>query len=95
LPAEDLLERLQAGKIYPKEGVEAALANFFAPKNLTRLRDMTLSETANILDRRNREGAELESNVGGITPPNWLRRIRGKITRKARRSEKVTKVLDE
>ena len=66
LPAEDLLERLQAGKIYPKERVETALANFFTPKNLTRLREMTLSETANILDRRNREGAELESNAGGL-----------------------------
>jgi two-component system sensor histidine kinase KdpD len=66
LPAEDLLERLQAGKIYPKERVEAALANFFTSKNLSRLREMTLSETANILDRRNREGAELESNFGGI-----------------------------
>jgi two-component system, OmpR family, sensor histidine kinase KdpD len=66
LPAEDLLERLQGGKIYPKERIEAALANFFTSKNLTRLREMTLSETANILDRRNREGAELESNVGGL-----------------------------
>src|ERR1700751_4204257 len=36
LPAEDLLERLDAGKIYPKERVEAALANFFTSKNLTR-----------------------------------------------------------
>jgi K+-sensing histidine kinase KdpD len=43
---------------YPKERVEAALANFFTSKHLTRLRKMTLSETANILDRRNREGAE-------------------------------------
>jgi len=66
LPAEDLLERLQAGKIYPKERVEAALANFFTSKNLSRLREMTLSETANILDRKNREGAELESNAGGL-----------------------------
>jgi two-component system, OmpR family, sensor histidine kinase KdpD len=66
LPAEDLLERLQAGKIYPQERVEAALANFFTSKNLTRLREMTLSETANILDRRNREGAEQESNAGGL-----------------------------
>jgi two-component system, OmpR family, sensor histidine kinase KdpD len=66
LPAEDLLERLQAGKIYPQERVEAALANFFTSKNLTRLREMTLSETANILDRRNREGAETEGNDGGL-----------------------------
>src|SRR5215469_4635030 len=66
LPAEDLQERLEAGKIYPKERVEAALTNFFTTKNLTRLREMTLSETANILDRRNREGAEPESNIGGL-----------------------------
>ncbi|MBV8378129.1 MAG: universal stress protein [Verrucomicrobia bacterium] len=66
LPAEDLLERLQAGKIYPKERVEAALKNFFTSKNLTRLREMTLSETANILDRKNREGTETESNIGGL-----------------------------
>jgi len=66
LPAEDLLERLQAGKIYPKERIEAALGNFFTTKNLTRLREMTLSETANILDRRNREEAGQESNAGGL-----------------------------
>jgi two-component system, OmpR family, sensor histidine kinase KdpD len=66
LPAEDLLERLEAGKIYPKERIETALANFFKSKNLTRLREMTFSETANILDRRSREGAESGSNVGGL-----------------------------
>jgi two-component system sensor histidine kinase KdpD len=54
LAAEDLQERLLAGKIYSKERVEAALANFFTARNLTRLREMTLSETANILDRKQR-----------------------------------------
>ena len=54
LPAEDLQERLHAGKIYPKERIETALANFFTNKNLTRLREMTLSETANFLDRQQR-----------------------------------------
>src|ERR1700724_1960043 len=69
LPAEDLQERLQAGKIYPKERVETALANFFTTKNLTRLREMTLSETANILDRKERESTEQETsaaNIGGL-----------------------------
>jgi two-component system sensor histidine kinase KdpD len=66
LPAEDLQERLQAGKIYPKERVEAALANFFTTKNLTRLREMTLSETANILDRKDREAADSANNVAGM-----------------------------
>src|SRR5450432_4230935 len=66
LPAEDLQERLQAGKIYPKDRVEAALANFFTHKNLTRLREMTLSETANILDRKDRNVTESEGSLGGV-----------------------------
>lgn len=69
LPAEDLQERLQAGKIYPKERVEAALANFFTSKNLTRLREMTLSETANFLDRQQRASSDNEpisSSLGQV-----------------------------
>jgi two-component system sensor histidine kinase KdpD len=66
LPAEDLQERLQAGKIYPKERIEAALAHFFTEKNLTRLREMTLTETANYLDRKQRDQAESEQNVGSL-----------------------------
>jgi len=66
LPAEDLQERLQAGKIYPKERIEAALAHFFTQKNLTRLREMTLTETANYLDRKQRDQAESEQNVGSL-----------------------------
>src|SRR5215468_953456 len=66
LPAEDLQERLQAGKIYPQERIEAALANFFTTKNLTRLREMTLSETANLLDRQERVAAEQGPNVNAL-----------------------------
>src|ERR1700758_2317599 len=66
LPAEDLQERLQAGKIYPRERIEAALANFFTTKNLTRLREMTLSETANLLDRQERVAAEQGPNVNAL-----------------------------
>jgi two-component system sensor histidine kinase KdpD len=66
LPAEDLQERLQAGKIYPKERIEAALANFFTQKNLTRLREMTLTETANFLDRKQRDQAGSEQNVSAL-----------------------------
>ena len=51
LAAEDLQERLQAGKIYPKERIVTAINNFFTTKNLTRLREMTLSDIVNILDR--------------------------------------------
>jgi two-component system sensor histidine kinase KdpD len=54
LPAEDLIERLKAGKIYPPERVERAMGNFFTETNLTRLREITFSEVANFLDRRQR-----------------------------------------
>jgi len=54
LPAEDLLERLQAGKIYPLERVQRAMANFFTEKNLVRLRELTLTEVAHFLDRKQR-----------------------------------------
>ena len=66
LPAEDLQERLQAGKIYPKERIVAALSNFFTQKNLTRLREMTLTETANFLDRKQRDTAGSEQNVSAL-----------------------------
>jgi two-component system, OmpR family, sensor histidine kinase KdpD len=55
LPAEDLIERLKAGKIYSLDRVENAMSNFFTEPNLTRLREITFSEVANFLDRRQRE----------------------------------------
>jgi two-component system, OmpR family, sensor histidine kinase KdpD len=54
LPAEDLIERLKMGKIYPMERIERAMGNFFTESNLTRLREITFSEVANFLDRRQR-----------------------------------------
>ena len=55
LPAEDLIERLKAGKIYSMDRVESAMSNFFTESNLTRLREITFSEVANFLDRRQRK----------------------------------------
>jgi two-component system sensor histidine kinase KdpD len=68
LVAEDLLERLEAGKIYPRERVERAMANFFTSKNLTRLREMALSEIANFLDRQQRQSTPdaPESTLGQV-----------------------------
>src|SRR5262245_48276760 len=61
--AEDLRERLQAGKVYAKERVESALTNFFTEANLTRLRELALEEIAHRLDRRrNQKNGE---NPGG------------------------------
>lgn len=52
LSAEDLTERLRAGKIYPPDRVEAALSSFFRPENLETLRELALREVAEALDRR-------------------------------------------
>ena len=54
LSAEDLLERLKAGKVYPPDRAERALDNFFTVPNLTRLREIALTEMAHLIDRRNR-----------------------------------------
>jgi two-component system sensor histidine kinase KdpD len=66
LPAEDLLDRLERGKIYPPERVRAAMANFFSKRNLNRLREMTLSESANFLDRQQRQTAPSEPGVSAV-----------------------------
>src|SRR5438094_1670184 len=58
LSAEDLRERLQAGKVYPQERVESALGNFFTLPNLTRLRELALGEVAHFLEERHRDPAE-------------------------------------
>jgi two-component system sensor histidine kinase KdpD len=52
LSAEDLRERLMAGKVYPAERISRALENFFTQANLTRLREFALEEVAHRLDRR-------------------------------------------
>jgi two-component system sensor histidine kinase KdpD len=64
LSAEDLRERLLAGKIYPAERIERALANFFTAQNLTRLRELALGEIAHLLDRRRREQSAGENKSG-------------------------------
>jgi two-component system sensor histidine kinase KdpD len=56
--AEDLRERLVAGKIYPPDRIERALENFFTQGNLTRLREFALEEIAHRLDRRRADQQE-------------------------------------
>ncbi|BDG08871.1 sensor protein KdpD [Anaeromyxobacter paludicola] len=51
LAVEDLLERLKAGKIYPAEKVSWALEHFFREGNLATLRELSLREVAESLDR--------------------------------------------
>jgi two-component system sensor histidine kinase KdpD len=63
ISAEDLRERLLAGKVYPKERIQTALANFFTKENLTRLREMAMGEIMHRLGRR-QEGQEGEGRSG-------------------------------
>jgi two-component system sensor histidine kinase KdpD len=51
LAVEDLIERLKAGKIYPPEKVEWALEHFFQGANLATLRELSLREVAESLER--------------------------------------------
>jgi two-component system sensor histidine kinase KdpD len=46
LTPEELIERLRAGKVYPGEQIEAALANFFTVENLLALREVALRQVA-------------------------------------------------
>ena len=62
--AEDLRERLLAGKIYPAERIETAMTGFFTAENLTRLREMALEEIAHRLDRRRQDQKEDNSHMG-------------------------------
>jgi two-component system sensor histidine kinase KdpD len=62
ISAEDLRERLTAGKVYPRERIETSLQNFFTQVNLNRLREMALEEIAHRLDRRRaQEGGEAQA----------------------------------
>jgi two-component system sensor histidine kinase KdpD len=58
LSAEDLRERLQAGKIYPAERIQTAMDNFFAVEKLTQLRELAMEEIAFRLDRARRESQQ-------------------------------------
>jgi two-component system sensor histidine kinase KdpD len=58
LTTDDLRKRLEEGRIYPRERIGTALANFFTTSNLERLRELTLRELASQIDLRRREVAE-------------------------------------
>lgn len=60
--AQDLLRRLEQGKIYPGDRVEAALAGIFTHRNLEQLREITLRELASQIDFRRRVPDEKNSS---------------------------------
>ena len=50
LTPEDLIQRLKDGKVYVPETAERAVRNYFAPGNLTALRELALRRTAQRVD---------------------------------------------
>jgi two-component system sensor histidine kinase KdpD len=65
LTQEGVRERLAAGKIYPAERIDAALANYFRAGNLGALRELALSWTADRVD----EAVAKYRDLHGIEQP--------------------------
>ena len=52
LTAEELINRLKAGKIYRPEKIELALNNFFKTENILQLRELALRRSLSELKRK-------------------------------------------
>lgn len=52
LTADELIDRLKAGKIYDQTKIERALGNFFQPERILQLRELALKEVAHHLERK-------------------------------------------
>jgi two-component system sensor histidine kinase KdpD len=68
LSPEDLIKRLEKGKIYPQERISLASQNYFQSPRLEQLRELTLRETASQIDFKRREQHE----EGTGTPPDQV-----------------------
>ncbi len=52
LPADELIARLKAGKIYDHSKIQQALTNFFQPDKILQLRELALKEVAGQVERK-------------------------------------------
>ncbi|HVP90849.1 MAG TPA: DUF4118 domain-containing protein, partial [Terriglobales bacterium] len=64
---EDLLQRLQEGKVYMPAAAERAIRNYFRPGNLTALRELALRQTAERVDDQMREYMQAHA-IAGVWP---------------------------
>jgi two-component system sensor histidine kinase KdpD len=64
---EDLLQRLQEGKVYMPAAAERAIRNYFRPGNLTALRELALRHTAERVDEQMRTYMQAHA-VPGVWP---------------------------
>lgn len=61
LTADDLIERLKEGKIYPPEKVPMALKHFFTNSNILQLRELALKEVASHVEKK--VATEISSSI--------------------------------
>ncbi len=64
LPADELIARLKAGKVYRPGEAERALGNFFGKTNLQALRELALRRAAQVVDRQMLDGVEASGAAG-------------------------------
>jgi two-component system sensor histidine kinase KdpD len=64
IPPEDLLQRLEEGKVYIPDQAAKAIEKFFRPGNLMALRELSLRRTASRVDDQMRAYMETQSITG-------------------------------
>lgn len=69
LPVDDLLTRLNEGKIYPLERLAVALQNFFQTQSLTALREFSLREVAKSVWSKSARQAAIRSTESQAETP--------------------------
>ncbi|WP_158963728.1 sensor protein KdpD [Myroides fluvii] len=69
LTADDLIERLKGGKIYPHEKIPLALQNFFTSSNILQLRELALKEVASYVE--NKVATEVSRSIS-VKPSRFM-----------------------
>ncbi|GHB34623.1 sensor histidine kinase [Salinicola rhizosphaerae] len=84
LTPQELIERLQQGKVYVPEQARAALSQYFSPGNLTALRELALQVMSQRLDSDVRRVMD----AGGVAGP-WPVRARLLVAVKGKRGDQA------
>ena len=66
LTPDDLIQRLNEGKVYVPEQAERALKHFFSPANLTALRELALRRTAERVDEQLLQHMQARAHRGAL-----------------------------
>lgn len=63
LPAEDLVNRLKAGKIYKGDRIQRALDNYFQPEKILQLRDLALRMVASQVEKKIEQSLPMQGRM--------------------------------